>query len=259
MDNENTQPAVENENNEEIKNEENSTSDEQTPEQKVQSQEENKDTAEDEQKVFETVEDSSGGMYDTTKSIKELATAETRLEDAKNGNTVETKEFYGNINSFLTKEQIELKFDDDKQAEYYEAVEAAKTKWLSEKQEPLKKLEQSVEKHKQDLSIASAIEDTIKEYPDYNHQMLAEFYHEELTNKEKRELDEGSTFDNLKTYFIKIYELHKKKHPMAVKDKKAPNIPDINNKPKTTVDNEQSIVDEQKDKDYLNNIGFRKL
>lgn len=209
--------------------------------------------------TFETVKDSSGGMYDVASSIQAVTKAETKLEDAKSSQKLDSKEFYSNIDKYLTKEQMELRFGDDTQADYYEAVEKAKEKWEQENSAPIKELEDQVEIEQNNLAIAQAIDSTLKKYPDYNHVKLAKFYNDELTNKEKRALDKGSSFENLPEYFEKIYKLHKEKYPVRVKQKEVPNIPDINTKSKRTIDAEEKITEEKEEKKYLESVGFRKL
>jgi hypothetical protein len=224
-----------------------------------QEDQETKDN-QDEIKEFESVKESSGGMYDIEELTKSVAKVEEKLETAKANATVDTKSFYKNLDKYLSKEEMELRFDDDTQADYYEAVEKAKEKYIKENQAPTKEIETQLEKEMEKLSVAKAIDTTLKKYPDYNHAKLAEFYNEELTKKEQRELDKGSTFENLPEYFEKIYKLYKEKYPVKVTDKKAPDLPDLNNKSsKQTIDDADEIKAKNEDEKYLQSAGFRKL
>jgi hypothetical protein len=269
MENESTNPqSTEQEENKTTKQEDQAATSDDPQNNSEQNQDSNKDTDskeedqsnEDEIKEFESVKESSGGMYDIEDLTKSVAKVEEKLETAKANATVDTKSFYKNLDKYLSKEEMELRFDDDTQADYYEAVEKAKEKYIKENQAPTKEIETQLEKEMEKLSVAKAIDTTLKKYPDYNHAKLAEFYNEELTKKEQRELDKGSTFENLPEYFEKIYKLYKEKYPVKVTDKKAPDLPDLNNKSsKQTIDDADEIKAKNEDEKYLQSAGFRKL
>ncbi len=210
-------------------------------------------------KVFESVKDSSGGLYDTTSSIEAVAVAQEKLDNAHKAGGADTTNFYDNLDKYLTKDEMELKFDDKSTAKYYQAIEKAKAKWETDNSKPTQELEAALKKEQENLSVSQAIESTLKKYPDYNHVKLASFYNDELNNIEKRKLDKGSDFKNLGSYFEKIYNLYKEKYPTKVKDNKAPEMPNINNKPNQTVDADIEIKSEKEEKSYMDNIGFRKL
>ncbi len=208
---------------------------------------------------FDSVKDSSGGMYDIEDLTKAVAKVEAKLEAAEKDQKVDTKAFYKNLDKYLSKEEMELRFDDETQADYYEAVEKAKEKYIQQNTKPIEDIKTELQTEQEKLLVAKAIDNTLKKYPDYNHVKLAKFYTEKLTKEEQRKLDKGSTFDNLPEYFEKIYKLYKQKYPTKVQDKKAPELPDLSTKSKQTVDDEINIKQKEDDKKYMEQAGFRKL
>ncbi len=215
-------------------------------------------TIEEDNKTFETVEASSDGEYNIQSNMESLAAVKVKVDQAKNSSKSNSKNFYSDLDNILTTQQKELKFNDD-QTEYFQAIEEAKKEWDKKQSLPTQDLEQELQDAEFNLTVAKAIESTLKKYPDYNHKKLKTFYTEELNKKEQRELDKGSDTKNLASYFEKIHKLYKSKYPSKVADTKAPDVPNMKNKTTKTIDAQTQTIQEKEDKDYLANIGFRKL
>ena len=240
------------------------TSTEITQNEENENQDDNSETKTDDEvdenlaQTFDTVEASSAGEYNIETNIKALAVIESKIDEANKNNTENSSKFYSELDTHLTKEEKELQFDDN-QAPYYQAIENAKKRWEKEQKAPTEELEKELNTAKFNLSVANAIETVLKKHPTYNHVVLKKFYLNDLNKTEQRNLDKGSTPDNLPEYFEKIHKLYEKKNPSKIESKTAPKVPNINQKPKHTIDAAQQLVTEQEDKAHLEKIGFRKL
>ena len=218
-----------------------------------------KDNKEDTEKTFETAKDSSAGKFDTLDLIQETAKLEAKIENLK-GNSVDEAAFYKELNKHLTPEQMQLRFEDD-QSDYILAVNKAKEKWVQENSVDTSEDEKHLEAARGKLTIAKAIDTVLKDpdYKDFNFIKLQDFYTNDLTKKEQMEIDKGSTKDNLPDHFKKIHNEYKKRNPKKVKNVEAPNIPDASKVSKSTIEDKKQIEQEEKDKKYMEKIGFRKL
>ena len=230
-----------------------------------ETKEDNKENTSDDSKkeikdeTFETAKDSTGGKFDTLTIVQEVAKIEAKIENIK-GATLNENDFYKNLNTLLTDDEKQLRFEDD-QTKYIQAVNTAKEKWLKENSVDVSKDEEMLEKAKSALAISKAIDTVLKDanYKDFNFVKLQDFYHNDLTKKEQTALDKGSNKDNLTEYFKKIHDEYKKRNPKNVKNVEAPNIPDASNASRTAVEDANQVKQEQNDKKHLEKIGFRKL
>lgn len=218
---------------------------------------EEESTKEESEQTFTNAKDSSDGKYDVQTNMDELANIKAKFETTKK-DAPDTSEFYANLEKHLTKEELELEYEKDKTA-YFKVIEEKKSKWINDNTVDTSDMEQELERAELNLAVAQGIETTLKKYPDYNHARLAEFYNDELTNKQKRELDKGSTIENLADHFEKVYKLYREKYPVKTKQKETPNIPNISKQSKQTIDADEKIKSEKEDKAYMESIGFRKL
>jgi len=250
-------PAVEN--NEELEAEK----------QNPQSQEEEKDTSNPDNKDEDTKEevpeqyssakDSSEGYLDTETLVQEVATLKANIETKKT-QAPDVKQFYKDIENYLSEDELQLKFEDDPSL-YIDAVEKAKEEFLKENTADTKEDEDKLTEVEQRLHTARSVEEVLKDesYRDFNFKKMADFYQNDLTKKEQIALDKGSTKENLVDYFKKIYDEYYKRNPKKIKQVKAPNIPDTTQTSKTSVEDKGQIKKEQDDKKYREKIGFRKL
>lgn len=219
----------------------------------------NENDGEPEEKVFTSAKDSTGGAFDTLELTKELTKIETILENKKS-NTPDVKDFYKNIDNYLSDEDKQLYFEDDKSA-YFEAIEKAKEDFLNNQKIDTTEEEQQLEAIKGKFAVANAIESVLKEpgYQDFNFIKLQQFYNEELTGKERAELNKNSTVENLPEQFKKVYDLYKKKNPINIKKVEDPKIPDASTVSKTSIEDKKEIDNKKQDEKYKESIGFRKL
>jgi hypothetical protein len=245
---------------------ENQTQEQQTNEEQTQETTQEQNTTQEETKTEETTQeeqtftnakDSSDGKYDVQTNMDQLATIKAKFETTQK-DAPDTSEFYANLEKHLTKEELELEYEKDKTA-YFKIIEEKKEQWIKDNTNDTSELEQELERAELNLAVAKGIETTLKKYPDYNHARLAEFYNDELTNKQKRELDKGSTVDNLADHFEKVYKLYKEKYPTKVKQKETPEVPNVSKHSKQTIDANENLKSKEEDKAYMESIGFRKM
>jgi len=208
---------------------------------------------------FTSAKESTGGKLDTDTLVQEVAKLEATIETTK-GQIPDVKMFYREINKYLSEDDLELQFEDDKTA-YFEKVEEAKAKYLKENTKDMSEDEIKLDNARKNLHTAKAIEIVLKDakYKDFNFQKAFEFYNEELNTKEKRALDEGSTLENLPEYLKKVHDEFLKRNPRKIKQVQGSGIPDTSNTSKTSIDDKSEIKKEAEDKKYKDSIGFKKL
>lgn len=236
-------------------NEENK-SNEQKEEDKDTKQEENK---EEENESFTSAKDSSSGVYDTLELTKEIAKLETTLENI-GSNKPDISTFHKNINEYLTEDEQQLLFEDDKSS-YFEAVEAAKEKFLKDSTPATQEQEDELKALGQKLVVSKAIDNIVAkpDYKDFNFTKLQKFWNEDLTGAQRRELDKNSKEDNIEEHLISVYKAYRKANPIKIKTSQNPNIPDASKVSKTSISDKKEVDDKQKDEQVRNKIGFRKL
>jgi hypothetical protein len=217
------------------------------------------DEGKEEPKTFENAAESTGGKFDTNTLIAASAKLEATIESLE-ANTPNEEEFYKNIDNLLSEDEKQLIFNDDK-TEYFKAVSKHKEAFLSDSKVDTSKQKQELETIQGNLAISQAIDSVLKDpdYKDFNFVELQRFYTEDLSGKEQKALDEGTTKENLPDALKKMYNLYKTKNPINIKKSDNPDIPDTSNISKTSIEDKQEIVNKKEDEKYRNNVGFRKL
>jgi len=213
----------------------------------------------DELKTFESAAESTGGKFDTDTLIAASAKLEATIESLE-ANTPNEEEFYKNLDNLLSEDEKQLVFNDDK-TEYFKAVDKHKQEFLSSSKVDTTKQKQELKVIQDNLAISKAIDTVLKDpdYKDFNFVELQRFYTEDLSGKEQKALDEGTTKENLPDALKKMYNLYKTKNPLNIKKSDNPGIPDTSNISKTSIEDKQEIENKKADEKYRNSVGFRKL
>jgi len=179
--------------------------------------------------------------------IQELAKIDVQLEELDKA-TINEDEFYNNLNDVLSEEEKYLQ--DENIKEYLKIVEKKRKEFIKSKSND--SLKEELLKKKKDLELDNAIEDgrikITKIYKDYNHDEMANFYKQKLTQEEKDEIEQTSknTFD----VFKKTYEkyLEKTGSKVELKSTKAPNTPHLKNIVKQSIKNQIDELDSEDEK-----------
>jgi len=208
---------------------------------------------------FSNAKESSNGTYDTLELTKEITRLETQVEGI-NSTKPDIKQFHQNINDYLTDDEKQLLFEEDK-SEYFAAVEKAKEKFMEETAGDTKEQEGQIKNLKQKLAVSSAIDSIVAnpEYKDFNFTKLQKFWNEDLTGAERKKLDTGSTAENVQEHLLNVYKAYKKKNPIKIKSSNNPNIPDASKVSKTSISDKNEIAQKEKDEKHRAAIGFRVL
>lgn len=188
-------------------------------------------------------------------TASEIAKLEAKIELMKE-NQPDVKEFYSNLDEYLSEEEQALRFEDDQSA-YIEAVEAAKKRYLSERsnEEEVARLEAELAEKKRAHQIVSAIAEVVEKYPDFDYKTVGDFVMNDLSRREQQELEKGKT--SAAEYMEAAYRKWKERNPGKVETKRAPNIPDVDKMRKNSGDpTPESFGDE--DSEYLAAVGFAK-
>lgn len=132
--------------------------------------------------------------FDTTQQESELGALETELNESLSALDSDFASFYAEN---MPDDVEELFFED--RAGFLMEVEKAKVEYIQEKIEPMQQrkaeLTQNIEQNKQGAAIWEAQAAFTKAYPDADLDSLLKFYNENLSPKQKQELEsEGDLF-----------------------------------------------------------------
>lgn len=132
--------------------------------------------------------------FDTTQQESELGALETELNESLSALDSDFANFYAEN---MPEDVEELFFED--RAGFLMEVEKAKVEYIQEKIEPMQQrkaeLTQNIEQNKQGAAIWEAQAAFTKAYPDADLDSLLKFYNENLSPKQKQELEsEGDLF-----------------------------------------------------------------
>lgn len=165
---------------------------------------------------------------------KEIAKLDVQIE-ALSGSTVNVEEFYDNLETHLSEEEQALEFSDksaymklvSKKAKEYEAAQS--------KQGEINKLLEQKKELELVYDRQSAIMEVTAKYPQYDHEKVLNFFMNELSRSEQDKITQAS-----KSY-ADVYENTYKKYiatsPTNIHTQKAPNIPNVSNIRKQSVNN----------------------
>lgn len=165
---------------------------------------------------------------------KEIAKLDVQIE-ALSGSTVDAEEFYDNLETHLSEEEQALEFSDksaymklvSKKAKEYEAAQSKQGE-INNLLEQKKELELVYERQ-------SAIVEVTAKYPHYDHEKVLNFFMKKLSADEQDEITQAS-----KSY-ADVYEHTYKKYvaanPTNIHTQKTPNIPNVSNVRKQSVNN----------------------
>lgn len=165
---------------------------------------------------------------------KDIAKLDVQIE-ALEASVVDVSAFYDNLETELSETEQSLEFS-DKSA--YMKLVSQKAKEYETKHSKQNEINTLIEQ-KKELELVyerqSAITEVTTKYPDYNHEKVLSFYMNELSKSEQDKITQSS-----KTY-QDVYENTYKKYiatnPSGIHTTPAPNIPNINNVRKQTVNN----------------------
>ncbi|WP_456403222.1 hypothetical protein [Hydrogenimonas sp.] len=187
----------------------------------------------------------------------EIAKLEARIELLKEKQP-DMGDFYAKIDTYLSEEELALRFDEDQSA-YIEAVEKAKEKFLSEHSvdDEVAKLTEELEAKRKEAQVIDAVRSVVSEYPDYDHQLIGDFFQNDLTRREQEEIQANAK--DYADFFRGVYKKWKERNPGSVKTVQAPNIPDMSKAAKESAGAKAGEMFGDEEKEYLAAVGFRKI
>lgn len=178
---------------------------------------------------------------------KEIAKLDVQIE-ALSGSTVNVEAFYDNLETHLSEEEQALEFSDksaymklvSKKAKEYEATQSKQGE-INKLLEQKKELELVYERQ-------SAIVEVTAKYPQYDHEKVLNFFLNDLSKSEQDKITQAS-----KSYadvYENTYKKYVAQNPANIHSTPTPNIPNVNNVRKqsvnnSTLDNGFSSHDEQ--------------
>jgi len=178
---------------------------------------------------------------------KEIAKLDVQIE-ALSGSTVNVEAFYDNLETHLSEEEQALEFSDksaymklvSKKAKEYEATQSKQGE-INKLLEQKKELELVYERQ-------SAIVEVTAKYPHYDHDKVLNFFLNDLSKSEQDKITQSS-----KSYadvYENTYKKYVAQNPANIHSTPTPNIPNVNNVRKqsvnnSTIDNGFSSHDEQ--------------
>ena len=186
----------------------------------------------------------------------EIAKLEAKIELLKERQP-DIKGFYENLDKYLSDEEMALRFEEDQSA-YIEAVEQAKAKYLAEhsKAEEIEALERELADKRKQHEVVSAVAEAVREYPDYDHQTIGEFFQNDLTRREQEELQRNAK--SYADFFKAVYKKWRERNPGEVETVHAPNIPNARKMAKEGAGERADEMFGDEEKAYLEAVGFAK-
>ncbi len=180
--------------------------------------------------------------------LKEITRVDLEIEKLQTSD-VNEDEFYEKLDELLTDEEKYLQEENPK--EYLKLVDTKKKEFFknNSNEDKIKELSEK----KKELELKSAIESGVvevtKKYKDYNHEEMGLFYKNKLNKEEQEEIINSST--SMVDVFKKTYEkfLEKNGRVTEVKNKPAPNTPDLSIVNKQPIkQNEINMIDSEDEK-----------
>ena len=186
----------------------------------------------------------------------EIAKLEAKIELLKERQP-DVKGFYENLDKYLSEEEAALRFEEDQSA-YIEAVEAAKAKYLAEhsKAEEIEALEKELEQKRRQAEVTSAVAEVIREFPDYDHATIGDFFQNDLTRREQEELQKNAA--GYADFFKAVYKKWRERNPGEAETVHAPKIPNARKMAKEGAGERADEMFGDEEKAYLEAVGFAK-
>lgn len=156
---------------------------------------------------------------------KEITKREVEIETLKSA-SVDLDSFYENIENELSEEEAALEFSD--KPAYMKLVNERANAYVEKNSnsEEIKKLEEQNADAQIAFDTQSAITAVTSKYPEYDHEKIASFFSEDLTQNEQKKITSAST--SFADVYEKTYLEYIAKNPQNIATTPAPNIPDVN-------------------------------
>ena len=155
---------------------------------------------------------------------KDLAEMDSKLDD----------EFYAQIDSQLSEEELDLRFADD-QKPYLKAVEAKRKAFISERkkafEDELDKLTSEYGVKRENAQIKTVQKSFLAAHPDANLKTLQDWVTNDITPRQKAEIEKNAT--DLASYLEAVYAAFKEANPDKKTEtkKQPPNFSEENTLP----------------------------
>lgn len=180
--------------------------------------------------------------------LKEITRVDLEIEKLQTSD-VNEDEFYEKLDELLTDEEKYLQEENPKA--YLKLVDTKKKEFFKNNSNEDKIKELSEKKKELELknAIESGVVEVTKIYKDYNHEEMGLFYKNKLNKEEQEEIINSST--SMVDVFKKTYEkfLEKNGKVTEVKNKPAPNTPDLSIVNKQPIrQNEINMIDSEDEK-----------
>ncbi|MCX6076003.1 MAG: hypothetical protein NTW78_03860 [Campylobacterales bacterium] len=163
---------------------------------------------------------------------KDIAKIDSQIE-ALESQTVDASAFYDNLETELSESEQELEFS-DKPA--YMKLVATKANAYVTKHSKATEIT-SLQEEKKELELVyerqSAIMEVSSKYPDYNHEKMLSYYTNDLSKSEQDKIIQGSK--SYQDVYENTYKKFLSANPTNITTQKAPNIPNVNNARKQSV------------------------
>jgi len=157
---------------------------------------------------------------------QEIAKIDVKITELEK-ETVDTDDFYANIEAELSEDEQALEFS-DKPA--YMKLVNAKAKEYETKHSKATEIQSLKDTKKEMESVyarQSAIVEVSTEFPEYDHEKVLSFFNDDLTKNQQQAIyDESTSYTDV---YKKAYQKYVESNPKNIKQTPAPAIPDVNN------------------------------
>lgn len=164
---------------------------------------------------------------------KEITKIDTELEKLEKDNTVDTNDFYDNLDDHLSEDEKQLEFDD--KGAYLKLVDQKKEEYIKthSNDEKISQLKEQREEYSKSFKIQEGIVAVTAKHPDFDFEKATEYFTRKLNEEQREEI-----FANASSYedvYESVHQLMTGNKSKDVDSQPAPNIPNVNNTRKTTV------------------------
>lgn len=175
---------------------------------------------------------------------QDIAKIDVKIEELEKA-TVDTAEFYNNLDTHLSEAEQALEFDD--KPAYMKLVnqKVKEFETKNSKAEEIKTLQDEKKEKQLVYDRQSAIVEVSAKYPDYDHAKILDFFTNDLSKAEQKKIFDAS--GSYADVYEKAYQKHLEVNPSNIPSEPAPNIPDVSKsrkEPASSKDTDDGLMDE---------------
>lgn len=163
----------------------------------------------------------------------EITKLDVEIDKLSQGSDVDMDKFYDSLEDILTEDEQKLEIDD--RPAYLKLVSKKEKEYIKENSNDSKLAELKDKKAElEDMNLKQeGILEVTREFPDYDHEKMIDFFNNELNKKEQNEMIDSAT--NFGDVFKNTYKKYIERNPKEIKKDEPNPIPNVSNARKQSV------------------------